>query len=38
MSLSLHTTPALSDDDGEPVRGLSHWESESGWVETPLSI
>jgi len=35
MSLSPHTAAALSDDDGAPVQGLSHWESQSGWGETP---
>jgi hypothetical protein len=38
MSLSPHTAPALSDDDGAPVRGLSHRGSHSGWGETPSSV
>jgi hypothetical protein len=34
MSLSPHIAPALSDDDGAPVRDLSHWGRHSGWGET----
>jgi len=36
MSLSPHTAPALNDDDGAPVRDLSHWGSHSGGCETPF--
>jgi hypothetical protein len=30
MSLSSHAAPALSDDDGAPVRELSHRGGRSG--------
>jgi len=36
MSLSPHATPALSDDDGAPVRELSHRGSHSSGGETPF--
>jgi len=36
MSLSPHAAHALSDDDGAPVRELSHRGSHSGAGETPL--
>jgi hypothetical protein len=36
MSLSPHTAPALSDDDGAPVWELSHRGSHSGGGEDPF--
>jgi len=33
-----HTAPALSNDDGAPVRGFPHRVSHSGGGETPLSV